>query len=356
MEQSATAVQIKKLEEKIASISLPQDLKEKANSLLERLKIVEKDSSFFIEYDNISRYIDWVTSLPWQSETKDILDLNHARQVLDKNHFGLADVKEKILEYLSVMIIKEQRFAGSGEKILRAPIISLVGLVGVGKTTIAYSIAEALGRRIERIPFGGMGSPVQLRGRSRFSSDAEPGAIIKALKHAKSRNLVILLDEIDRVSEDARADIMGVLVEILDPEQNKNFVDHYIDFPFDLSDVLFIATSNNTKDISTAVIDRLEMIQMPSYSDSEKITIAKAYMFPKILTESGLTINDLIIDDSVWDDIVRPLGYDSGIRSLQRTIQSVVRRVALLILEGKISPNQKFIINKSNITQFVSKW
>ncbi len=356
MEPTGNSAQIKKLEEIVSKVNLPLDLKEKALSMIDRLKIVVNDASFFIEYDNISRYIEWIASLPWQSGTKDILDLNHARQVLDKNHFGLNDVKEKILEYLSVMIIKEQRFPDDKERLLRAPIISLVGLVGVGKTTVAYSIAEALGRKIERIPLGGMGSPAMLRGRSRFTADAEPGLIMKALKHSGTQNPVILLDEIDRVSEDARSDVMGVLVELLDPEQNRNFTDHYIDYPFNLSNALFIATSNNTKDISTAVLDRLEIIQMPSYSDSEKITIAKSYMLPQILKESGLSENDIAIDDSIWEDIVRPLGYDSGIRSLQRTLQGLTRKVALLMLEGKIPQNQKFKVDKNNIGQFVPKW
>ena len=189
------------------------------------------------------------------------------------------------MEYLSSLILNMQT---SNSTEIKAPIICLVGLVGTGKTTLAYSIAEAMGRKFERIPFGGMGDAQALRGQSRTFSDAEPGQIIKKLVHAQSRNSVILLDELDRVSESARADIMGVLVELLDPEQNKAFTDHYIDYPFDLSHVLFIATANNTTNISTAVLDRLEIIQMPSYTDEEKKIIAKDYLFPKIENESGL--------------------------------------------------------------------
>ncbi len=347
--------QLQKLEDSIVSALLPADLHNKVVAMLNRLKIIKEDSGFFLEYDSISRYIEWITSLPWSRSSEDILDLTHAKEVLDRNHYGLNDVKEKILEYLSIMILKKQKGANA-ENFARAPIISLVGLVGVGKTTVAFSIAEALGRKIERIPFGGMGAASQLRGKTRLFPDAEPGLIIKALKRAGTNNPVILLDEIDRVSDEARADIMGVLIEILDPEQNKNYTDHFIDFPFNLSNVLFIATSNNTKDISTAVLDRLEIIQMPSYTDEEKITIAKNYMFPKVLNESGMTTGDLTIDDQVWEDIVRPLGYDSGIRSLERTIQGLVRKIVFYQLLGKIPKNTKFAITRQNVREYIPAW
>lgn len=347
--------QIKKLEEKVASASMPQDLHDKATAMLNRLKIIKGDSGFFLEYDSISRYIEWIVSLPWNKSSEDVLDLAHAKQVLDHNHYGLNDVKEKILEYLAIMIRKKQKGMGQ-ESFSRAPIISLVGLVGVGKTTVAFSIAEALGRKIERIPFGGMGAASQLRGKTRLFADSEPGLIIKALRRAGTNNPVILLDEIDRVSEEARADIMGVLVELLDPEQNKSYTDHFIDYPFNLSNVLFIATSNNTKDISTAVLDRLEIIQMPSYTDQEKITIAKNYMFPKVMRESGMSANDLIIDDQVWEDIVRPLGYDSGIRSLERTIQGLVRKIVFNQLSGKIPKDTVFKVTRQNVHEYVPQW
>lgn len=346
--------QLAKLDTSISQASLPEDLHQKLVAMSNRLKIIKSDGSFFLEYDSISRYIEWITNLPWSKSSEDILDLNHAKQVLDKNHYGLNDVKEKVLEYLSIMIMKKQKNMGA-ESFARAPIISLVGLVGVGKTTIAYSIAEALGRKIERIPFGGMGSAGQLRGKTRLFPDAEPGLVIKALRRAGTNNPVILLDEIDRVSAEARADIMGVLVELLDPTQNKAFSDHFIDYPFNLQSVLFIATSNNTKDISTAVLDRLEIIQMPSYTDLEKITIAKNYMFPKVLKESGMAATDIVIDDPVWEEIVRPLGYDSGIRSLERIVQGLVRKVVFNQLQGKI-PAGPFRITAQNVKGFVPQW
>lgn len=354
---ATSASQIEKLVQKVKSVKLPKELNDKVTAMIDRLRLIGSDSSFFIELDSTSRYIDWVTNLPWENSSKDILDLSHAQQVLDKNHYGLTEVKEKILQYLSIMILKNVRGLGGADQFARAPIISLVGLAGVGKTTIAYSIAQALGRKIERIPFGGMGSAGQLRGKTRLFSDAEPGLLIKALKRAGTNNPVILLDEIDRVSEDARADIMGVLIELLDPSQNKAFTDHFIDFPTDLSNVLFIATSNNTKDISTAVLDRLEIIQMPSYSDEEKTVIGKSFVLSQTLKESGMTEKDLSINEDVWEEfIIRPLGYDPGIRSLQRILQGIVRKVVYLELLGKLPKDQKFVLTRDNVRQFVSQW
>lgn len=343
--------QIQKLEEKIKAANLPPDLLEKINSMLTILKVsLKTGTGTFVNYESISNYIDWVSSLPFSKETQDIMDLVKVKQTLDKNHYGLDSVKNNILEYLSSLILNMQSLASSEVK---APILCLVGLVGTGKTTLAYSIAEAMGRKFERIPFGGMGDSLALRGQSRAFYDAEPGLIIKKIAHSASKNSVILLDELDRVSEGARADIMGVLVELLDSEQNKGFTDHYIDYPFDLSHVLFIATANNTTNISTAVLDRLEIIQMPSYTDEEKIMIAKSYLFPKIKKEAGLLEMQLIIDDALWPSIIRPLGYDSGIRSLERTIETMTRRIAKMVVEGKMAKNAAFAINSQNLKQFL---
>ena len=198
-----------------------------------------------------------------------------------------------------------------------------------------------------------MGSSLDLRGQSRVHPDAEPGLVVKALKRAKTNNPVILLDELDRVAEHARADIMGVLVELLDPGQNMAFVDHYIDYPIDLSQVIFIATANNTGNISTAVMDRLEPIQMPSYTDEDKIIIGKSYVFPKIRQDAGLGQNQLSIDDDVWINIVRPLGFDSGIRTLERTINGICRKVARLIVENKA---QNIRITNENVKEFLQTW
>lgn len=344
--------QIQKLDEKIKASNLPPDLLERTESMLNLLKATLKgENASFISFENVSNYVDWITSLPFNKETKDILDLHGVKEILDKNHYGLINVKNRIVEYLASIILSTQNNLAGG--IIRAPILCLIGLVGSGKTTLAYSVAEALGRKFERIPFGGMGDARAIRGQSRAYADAEPGAIIKKIVHSQSKNPIILLDELDRVTENARADIMGVLVELLDPEQNRAFIDHYVDYPFDLSHVLFVTTANNTTSISTAVLDRLEVIQMPSYTDEEKLAIAKSYLFPKIQKQTGLSQNQLTIDDNVWPFIIRPLGFDAGIRSLERTLEGVCRKTARFIVEGKVPQGSYVHITSENYKQFL---
>lgn len=319
------------LEDKIKRATLPDELREIVTLRLNQLDKLTGTDNFLTEFDRLNNYVEWIVNLPWQNRTKDILDLDYAKKVLDSHHFGLIEIKDRIAEYISVLKLK----GADTKEIARAPILCFVGLVGTGKTTIASSIAEAMGRKFARIPFGGMGDPLDLRGQSRMHAEAEPGKIIKALRATGSRNPVILLDEIDRVTAEGRSSIMGVLVELLDPGQNHAFTDYYIDFPFDLSEVLFIATANNTTNIATAVLDRLEPISMPSYTDQEKIAIARQYILPKAMKSAGLTDQQLSFDENVWPQLVRPLGFDGGIRTLERTIDGVVRKVAREIVEGK---------------------
>ncbi len=328
---------IKKLEEQVKAAAIPDDLREKCLGMIARVTA--------IGFEQAAHYVDWIVNLPWDKSSDDILDLGHARQVLDRNHYGLGDLKERVLEYLSILILNKQKSAS-----YRAPILLLVGLVGTGKTTLAISIAEALGRKLVRIPFGGMSSALDLRGQSRVHADAEVGLVMKGVRRAGVKNPVILVDEIDRVADIARGEIMGVLVELLDPEQNMAFTDHYIDFPFDLSQAMFIATCNNTTSISTAVMDRLEPIMMPSYNDEEKIKIAKDYVLPREIKNATLAEGALKIDDNVWPKIVRPLGFDAGIRTLERTIQGMVRKVAKMVIEGK---GNQFYITQDNLKQFL---
>lgn len=348
--------QIRRLGEIVEKAQLPPELKKNLIERVSRLALLRSSSgymsaNYILEYENTASYIKWVVGLPWDRVSQDILDLPKAKQILDSNHYGLDVIKNRILEYLATIILNIQK--QQKKNLEHAPILCLVGLAGTGKTTLASSIAQALGKEFERIPFGGMGDSRALRGQSRAYPDAEPGQIIKKLSHAGTKNPVILLDELDRVTESARSDIMGVLVELLDPEQNQAFTDHYIDYPFDLSNVLFVATANNTTNISTAVLDRLEIIQMPSYTDQEKIIIAKQYVFSKIRSQTGLADNQLLIDDSVWPGIIRPLGYDSGIRSLERTIEGICRKVARIIVEGK---GQSVVITNDNIKDFLPHW
>jgi len=342
---------ITKLVSKINSVEIPPGLKEKLEELFSQLRINSRsEESFWQNYQSASKYIEWIVSLPWNNSSKDILDLDYARQKLNEGHYGLDSVKERILEYISILSLQKNR---NPDKKLRAPIMLFVGLVGTGKTTMAMSIANVMGRQLIRIPFGGLGDPLYLRGKSRVYPEAEPGALIRFLAQAKTNNPVILLDEIDRVADDALNTIMGVLVELLDPEQNDRFVDHYIDYPFDLSQALFCATCNNTARIATAVMDRLEAIQMPSYTDEEKIAIGRDYLLPKALVDTGLNKDEVQISPNVWLNIVRPLGFDAGVRTLKRNIEGVCRKVALMILSGQV---KQVIIDETNVKQYMPQW
>ncbi len=342
---SAQFDDIKLLEDKLRSTALPPQLLQKAQANIERLVRLASAKGYSEEYDSVARFLDWITTLPWNKKSEDILSLDSAKRVLDANHFGLTKIKERILEFISVESLKKAK----GEK-FHAPAFLFLGLVGTGKTTMAYSVAQALGRKFGRIPMGGMGDALQLRGRARAYPDAEPGQIMKVLRRVGTKNPVILLDEIDRVTNEAKADIMGVLVELLDPEQNVAFLDHFIDYPFDLSEVIFIATANNTAGIATAVLDRLEVIEMPSYSDDEKITIGKKYLLPRSITASGLDATDLTIDDAVWEQIVRPLGFDAGMRTLDRTVSGICSKIAKEKIQGNFT---KVILNSANYKNYL---
>ena len=350
--------EVKKLEEILKNSTVPDELKERTTGMLERLVRMAKYGFYSQEFEQTSRYIDWITNLPWNKRAEDVLDLKFAKQVLDKHHYGLQYIKDRVLEYIAVMKLKRQQLKDKSEEdwsreLMRAPILFFVGLVGTGKTTISYSIAEAMGRPFVRIPFGGMGDALTLRGQSRVRPDAEVGWVLKSIRQSGVKNPVILLDEIDRVAEHARADIMGVLVELLDPGQNYAYTDHFIDFPFDLSQCLFIATANNTSKIATAVLDRLEVIQMPSYTDDEKYHIGKEYVLPRMLKDSGLLPENLLIDEAVWPRIIRPLGFDSGIRTLERTVNGVCRKVARQIVEEGV---QSVHVTVDNIKAYLPTW
>jgi ATP-dependent Lon protease len=349
--QPTASEAIAKLVAKSNTVKLPADLQEKLSEMFSQLEINSRsEETFWGFYQSAAKYIDWIVALPWTNQSQDILDLNFARQKLNENHFGLESVKERILEYVSVLALQKNR---DPNQKLRAPILLFSGLVGTGKTTMAKSIADVMGRQLIRIPFGGLGDPLYLRGQSRIYPNSEPGAIIRGLAQAKTNNPVILLDEIDRVADDALNTIMGVLVELLDPEQNNHFTDHYLDFPFDLSQSLFVATCNNTTRIATAVMDRLEPIQMPSYTDEEKMGIGKNYLLPKAIKEAGLDPSEIQISEAVWPNIVRPLGFDAGVRTLKRNIEGLCRKSALMILSGG---TKQVIVDESNIKQLMPQW
>lgn len=347
MDETNSLSEIEKLKTLLQSADLPANLHDKAAEQIERIYLTLKHGGNLSQLDITAKYIDWIVHLPWNKRTQDFLDIERAKQILQQNHYGLEKIKQRILEFISVLTLQKK---SPTSNLFHAPNLFFVGLAGTGKTTFAKSVAEALGRKFMRIPFGGLSSALDLRGQSKTSAEAEPGMIIRALRRADAINPVILLDELDRITPESRAAIMGVLIELLDPGQNNNFTDYFIDYPINLSEVLFIATANNTNNISTAVMDRLEVIQMPSYTDEEKISIAKNYVFPRYVKEVGLLPENIKIDDSVWEKITRPLGFDSGIRSLERTIEGIARRVAYKLVKGE---GTSFTITSENVKDYL---
>lgn len=343
--------EINELKAKAASSPIPEEMRRKVDKDIISLERSVALGSYDEKYEKVSKYIDWVLRIPWEAETEDTLDIEKTKQVFEKHHYGMQDVKNRFIEYVAVLKLRHERQQALED--FRAPILLLVGLVGTGKTTFATSLAEALERKLVRIPFGGMGSAEELRGNSRLILGSEPGRVIKGICEAGVRNPVILLDEIDRNSADANKDIMGVLVELLDPKQNHAFRDNYIDYPVDLSHAIFLATANNTTSIATAVMDRMEKISMPSYTDHEKIVIAQKYILPGLLKDAGLKPEQFIIKDEVWPVVTRPLGFDAGIRTLGRTLQGAVRKAARIIVE-KGYP--EVVINLENRNIFLPQY
>jgi len=349
MDNQNTLSEIEKLKNKLQSAGLPANLKIKAEEQIARIDLTLKYGGALTQLDITAKYIDWISALPWNLKTQDTLDIQKAVSFLDANHYGLDKIKKRVLEYLSMLTLQKKNLPG---EVFHAPSLFFVGLAGTGKTTFAMSIAHALGRRFVRIPFGGLSNALDLRGQAKTEPEAEPGLIIRSLREAGSRNPVILLDELDRVSPESRSSIMGVLIELLDPEQNKHFTDYFIDYPFDLSEVIFVATANNSTSIATAVLDRLELIQMPSYTDEEKIEIGKRFVLPRLLHGLGLAPGTLVIDDAVWTKLVRPLGFEPGIRSLERLIEEIVRKAAFKMVSGGAA---QYVINESNIKEFIDQ-
>lgn len=333
---------IKEFLEKIEAASLPPPLRLRLEETVEGLN----PSSSFSDWEVNRKYLNWVLSLPWRRETEDNLDLKRAQEILTASHFGMVKIKDRILEYIALLKMTQEQKATMG----RGSVLCFTGLPGLGKTSVAVSIAQSLGRQFIRLPFGGLGEVSQIRGLPRYLPSGEPGQIIKGLRRAESKNPVILLDEIDRVDETARGVIMGALLELLDPEQNAEFNDYYLDFPFDLSRALFICTANNTRGIANAVLDRLEIMEMPSYSDEEKKIIGRDYLLPKVLAACGLKAEQLIIGESLWPKIIRPLGFDAGIRTLERTIEALGRKATRLLVEGR---GDRFVLDESNLKDFL---
>jgi ATP-dependent Lon protease len=310
----------KSLREKIDQTPMPDEARKAALQELERLQQTPPAAA---EYSVARNYLDWILALPWEKSTEDKLDLKAAEKILNEQHFGLKKIKDRLLEFLAVIQRRRQ---------IKGPILCLVGPPGVGKTSLGKSVADALGRKFARISLGGMRDEAEIRGHRRTYVSALPGRIIQTLRRVESRNPVILLDELDKVGADFRGDPAAALLEVLDPAQNHTFTDHYLDLPFDLSRVLFIATANWLEPIHPALRDRLEVIELPSYTETEKLEIAKRYLVPRQIEEHGLTKNDLKFSDAALRALIREYTREAGVRQLERGIAALARKAARKIV------------------------
>lgn len=332
--------EVNEYKEKIEKKNLPQDVKEKAFDELKRFSKMGVTSA---EGSVIRTYIDWILELPWNEETKDILDLKRAEKVLNENHYGLDKVKERILEFLAVRSFHNK---------IKSPILCLVGPPGVGKTSLGKSIAEAMNRKFVRMSLGGIKDEAEIRGHRRTYVGAIPGGIINSIKIAGSKNPVFLLDEIDKMSSDFRGDPAAAMLEVLDPEQNSTFRDHYIDLPFDLSKVLFITTANTLDTISPALLDRMEIIYISGYTELEKTHIAKDFLIPRILEEHGANENIIKIQDSAIIGMIREYTREAGVRALEQNIAKIVRKSIKTIVKDQI---KSLKIGKQNLQKYLGK-
>jgi ATP-dependent Lon protease len=311
------------LREQLAAIDLPEDVRRQAERELSRLERLPPAAA---EHGVIRTYLEWIASLPWDKSTEDNLDLAHARVVLDEDHYDIQAVKDRILEFLAVRKLKPDA---------KGSILCFVGPPGVGKTSLGRSIARALGRKFERISVGGVRDEAEIRGHRRTYIGAMPGTIIRALRDAESNNPLFMIDEIDKMGADYRGDPSSAMLEVLDPEQNSTFRDHFLDVPFDLSNVMFVTTANTLDTIPGALQDRMEVIQLAGYTEEEKLEIAKRYLVPRQIERNGLTKGKIEITDAALRAIIADYTREAGVRNLEREIGTICRKVALQFAEGR---------------------
>ena len=326
--------------ERLKNADVPKEVKTKLEAELKKLT---KMQPFSAESSVTRNYIEAVLDLPWNNTTKDILDLNKASEILERDHYGLKDAKEKVLDYLAVKTLNPS---------MNGVILCLAGPPGIGKTSLVKSIAESMGRKFVRVSLGGVRDEAEIRGHRRTYVGSMPGKIMKAMKEAGTNNPVILLDEIDKMSNDFKGDPASAMLEVLDPEQNKNFEDHYIDMPFDLSKVFFVATANDLRNVSAPLRDRMDILQLSSYTEFEKLHIAKNYLLKQAQVENGLANIDIKISDKVMFKLIDEYTREAGVRNLKREIINICRKLAREVVQNNI---KKFNLKATDLEKYLGK-
>ncbi|MCE2487199.1 MAG: endopeptidase La [Desulfurellaceae bacterium] len=337
-EGDAKTNEIEDLHKKIEEAKMPEEARKAADNELERLRLIPPESA---EHSMVRTYLEWLVNLPWAVTTDDNLDMIHARQVLDEDHYDLEKIKDRILEYLAVRKLRQDP---------KGPILCFVGPPGVGKTSLGRSIARAMGRKFIRLSLGGVRDEAEIRGHRRTYIGSLPGRIIQSLRTAGSNNPLFMLDEIDKLGMDFRGDPASALLEVLDPEQNFSFADHYLDVAFDLSKVMFITTANYLEPVPPALRDRMEIIELAGYTEEEKLEIAKRHLMPKQITENGLTTDLIEFTDEALFTIARSYTHEAGVRNLEREIGSVCRKIARAVTEGH---TDKATISAEKVTELL---